>query len=214
MQKSTFFQRIRTTKGYGVHSPFAFFFITKVINEKLPYNAYFDISHHLSKNAMDSKEITEIHHLLFRLVNFFQPQNILEIGLDKGISMLFLIAPSQKITCVGIEKDPEKIAMAQKLLSYKKKQIEIRNTIPNSTFDAIFCDLDVETTKNENIEEILFEHSHNQTFWMITNKGRSKAAKATWERIKSDERARITFDKKQVGIVILNSDYHKLNYLI
>ncbi|MFY9598276.1 MAG: class I SAM-dependent methyltransferase [Dysgonamonadaceae bacterium] len=211
---SAFFQRKRTAKGFGVHSPFAFYFITKVINEKLPYNAYFDIENHLSNRNINPKEICETHYLSFRLVNYFHPKNILEIGSEKGINTLFLTASSKKTTCVGVESDPDKIAVAQKLLSHKKDQITIRNTIPSGTFDAIFFNLNYELPKNTNVTEILIEHSNDRTFWMMTNIDRNKATKSIWKKIKDDERARLTFDKKHLGIVILNSNYYKLNYLI
>jgi hypothetical protein len=138
----------------------------------------------------------------------------LEIGSEKGINTLFLTAPSKKTTCVGVESDPDKIAVAQKLLSHKKDQITIRNTIPSGTFDAIFFNLNYELPKNTNVTEILIEHSNDRTFWMMTNINRNKATKSIWKKIKDDERARLTFDKKHLGIVILNSNYYKLNYLI
>lgn len=209
-----FLKRKRTAKGFGVHSPFAFSFITKVINEKLPYNAYFDIHNHLTKNNIGPKEISEIHYLSFRLVNFFHPKNILEIGSGKGINTLFLIAPSNKITCVSIETNFDKIVVAQKLQYHKKNQTEVGNAIPNSTFDAIFCNLDYKLHKSVDLVKLLFEHSHNQTFWLIMNINKNKATKAIWRKIKIDERTRLTFDKKHFGIVILNSEYQKLNYLI
>lgn len=209
-----FLKRKRTAKGFGVHSPFAFSFITKVVNEKLPYNAYFDIQNHLTKNHIGPKEISEIHYLSFRLVNFFHSENILEIGSEKGINTLFLIAPSKKITCVSIETNLDKIAVAQKLLYHKKDQIEVKDAIPNRSFDAIFCNLDYKLHKSVDVVKLLFEHSHNQTFWLMMNIDKNKSTKATWRKIKTDERTRLTFDRKHVGIVILNSEYHKLNYLI
>lgn len=209
-----FLKRKRTAKGFGVHSPFAFSFITKVVNEKMPYNAYFDIQNHLTKNHIGPKEISEIHYLSFRLVNFFHSKNILEIGSGKGINTLFLIAPSKEITCVSIETNLDKIAVAQKLLYHKKDQIEIKNAIPNRSFDAIFCNLDYKLHKSVDVVKLLFEHSHNQTFWLMMNIDKNKSAKAIWRKIKTDERTRLTFDRKHVGIVILNSEYHKLNYLI
>jgi len=209
-----FFQRKRTAKGFGVHSPFAFYFITKVINEKLPYNAYFDIQNHLSNHNIHPKKISETHYLSFRLVNFFHPKHILEIGSGKGINTLFLTAPSNEITCTSVENSPQKIAVAQKLLSHKKDQTVIKNTLPTGIFDAIFYNLDYELPKNTNVTETLIEHSHDRTFWMMTNIDRNSTTKAIWEKIKADERTRLTFDKKHLGIVIFNSDYYKLNYLI
>ena len=66
--------RFRHRRGYGVHSPFAFRFITDVIYESHPYYAYGELdkmlplSHRLRKRKG--------FHLLLRLANHLQPQTI------------------------------------------------------------------------------------------------------------------------------------------
>lgn len=67
--------RIRHRCGYGVHSPFAFRFITDVIYEKSSYYAYQDCDKLL--NWKQRFRIRRMCHLLFRCVNFVQPQKIL-----------------------------------------------------------------------------------------------------------------------------------------
>lgn len=66
--------RFRHRKGYGVHSPFAFRFITDVIYERHPYYAYKELDKVLpfSKRFRHRKGL----HLLLRLANHLQPSTI------------------------------------------------------------------------------------------------------------------------------------------
>jgi hypothetical protein len=67
--------RFRHRKGYGVHSPFAFRFITDVIYERQPYYAYRE----LDKALPFSKQFRQRkgYHLLLRIANHLQPETIL-----------------------------------------------------------------------------------------------------------------------------------------
>ena len=66
--------RFRKRRGYGVHSPFAFRFITDVILEQNPYYAYSELDRRLplSMRLRRRKGL----HLLLRLANHLQPDNI------------------------------------------------------------------------------------------------------------------------------------------
>ena len=78
MQKVTnplvWLARFRHRKGYGVHSPFAFRFITDVIYERHPFYAYkeLDMALPFSKRFRQRRGL----HLLLRLANHLQPENI------------------------------------------------------------------------------------------------------------------------------------------
>ncbi len=84
---------IRYRKGFGVHSPFVFNLITKVIEEKCSYYSFYDIEL-LRKQLLQTRSIGEIvkresiraKHgaLLFRLTNYFKSKNILQIGTTMG----------------------------------------------------------------------------------------------------------------------------------
>lgn len=67
--------RIRHRCGYGVHSPYAFRFITDVIYEKTPYYAYSELAKNLS--LKDRFRIRRILQLVFRISNWRQPNSIL-----------------------------------------------------------------------------------------------------------------------------------------
>jgi len=78
MQKVTnplvWLARFRHRCGYGVHSPFAFRFITDVIYERSPYYAYRELDKALpiSMRLRQRKGL----HLLLRLANHLQPKTI------------------------------------------------------------------------------------------------------------------------------------------
>ena len=79
-------RRFRYRCGYGVHSPSDFFLITSVIYEAMPYYAYEKL-----KQLPFSKELPhyreKVNRLLFRLVNFYHPSTLLEVGEGNGCAL-------------------------------------------------------------------------------------------------------------------------------
>ncbi|MBR1903349.1 MAG: hypothetical protein IJ826_10305 [Bacteroidaceae bacterium] len=67
-------RRIRHRCGYGVHSPFAFRFITDVLYMKLPYYAYEELDKGLA--FKDTFRVRKILHMLLRVSNWRQPETI------------------------------------------------------------------------------------------------------------------------------------------
>jgi len=114
---SLLYRSIRYRKGFGVHSPFVFNLITKVIEEKCSYYSFYDIEllrkqllfkegeitypDRQNKGKRKTRSISEIvkresirpKHgaLLFRLANYFKSKNILQIGTTMGLSTLYLM---------------------------------------------------------------------------------------------------------------------------
>ena len=70
--------RIRHRCGYGVHSPFAFRFITEVIYENNAFYAYQDCDKLLGWSQRF--RIRRLFHLLFRCVNYVQPRKMIVKG--------------------------------------------------------------------------------------------------------------------------------------
>ena len=75
--------RFRHRCGYGVHSPFAFNLITHVIYESTAYYKYEELAKaqkqlELEKDKRWKYESKKVKRLLFRLVNYTQPETIVE----------------------------------------------------------------------------------------------------------------------------------------
>ena len=74
--------RFRKRRGYGVHSPWAFAFITGVIGERTPYYAYqrLDRLHPALVRAARLYPL-RCRRLLFRLANYARPATVCCVGL-------------------------------------------------------------------------------------------------------------------------------------
>lgn len=114
-------------RGFGVHSPFAFNLITKVIEERCPYYCFQTIEV-VRKQLLQSEreirlapgqppqtvgraarrgEIPARHgQLAFRLANYFQPKRVLQIGTGLGISTLYLTSYASDLQCIALERNP------------------------------------------------------------------------------------------------------------
>lgn len=204
-----FLHRKKRAAGHGVHSPFAFHFITDVIYEKHGYNAFSDIDKILSEQQIDVRN-KKLHYLSYRLIRYFQPEKVIEIETGKGVNTLYISAASKDAVHHCFDPTGENVLMARNLHTTFSKNVEFIEEIDVSeSYDGIFVYLDTFLIDMEN----LLVMSNDNTFWVITGI-RSGNGKRFWKNIVKDERARLTFDLKDIGIVILKKSFNKLNYLI
>lgn len=107
----TAFRRYRHSKGFGIHSPFAFRFVLNVLRERNPYYAYSGLAelrhsvivrtrHHLRHPRIISLKNAK---LIFRVVNYFNPRQVLQIGTSYGVSSVSILAVSSRIRLVLCE---------------------------------------------------------------------------------------------------------------
>lgn len=91
--------RYKRSRGFGIHSPFAYRFITGVLREPLPYYAYADITRRrnmafnlASRIEGHRRVISEKNaRLLFRIAADVNPRVILQIGTTYGVSTTALL---------------------------------------------------------------------------------------------------------------------------
>ena len=93
--------RFRHRCGYGVHSPFAFNLITHVIYESTAYYKYEELAKaqkqlELEKDKRWKYESKKVKRLLFRLVNYTQPETIVDAG-TLAASALYLKAGKEGV---------------------------------------------------------------------------------------------------------------------
>jgi len=86
--------------GFGIHSPYAYRFVREVWRQPAPYYAYNGLGDLIAtvrqgtarrqRREMDLIAQREAR-LLFRVTNFFNPRNILQIGAATGIESLAML---------------------------------------------------------------------------------------------------------------------------
>lgn len=72
----TSFNRYRRSRGFGVHSPFAYYFIKRVIKESCHYYSYQSIDCAAEKEGVSRRDT----RLLFRVANYLNPAAMLMAG--------------------------------------------------------------------------------------------------------------------------------------
>ncbi|MGN1246931.1 MAG: hypothetical protein ACI4UN_09875 [Muribaculaceae bacterium] len=137
----TAFKRYRHGKGFGIHSPFAFGFVLKVLRERLPYYAYEQLEtlramvisrtrHHFRHPRIISLKNVK---LIFRVANFFNPQAILQVGTSYGVSSASLLSVSSRSRLILCEPHIDRYPVAEEILADYASRI----TLTASLGDAI-----------------------------------------------------------------------------
>lgn len=129
-----YFRSIRNSKGYGVHSPFAFYFISHIINPKNYYGYYcYESIEHLrmklfgclqtiSNNgkettvksiAIKSASPANDSQRLFRLAHFMKAENIIELGTSLGIGTAYLASSNHNANVISIDHNKHLQNIAQ-----------------------------------------------------------------------------------------------------
>ena len=122
------FKLYRHSRGFGIHSPFAYSFVCNVLCERLPYYAYDylrDVRQAVTESApRGSHRVISLKSakLLFRITNRFAPRQLLQVGTNYGMSAASMMSVSAQSRMwlyePHLEKCPEVAQVLEPFLGY------------------------------------------------------------------------------------------------
>jgi len=246
--------RFKSGNAHDIHSPYLFEFYNNVISDETPFYVYKDIESIRAKLLLTEMEISIEDHgagsrvnkashrkikdiakntlkapkygqLLFRLVNHFKPETILELGTSLGVSTLYLAAPNSKTNVVTVEGCPSTAKVAQ--INIDKigfKNVELVNDtfdhfLPNhlkkiSKLDFVFFDGNHQKYATINYFNWCIEKANDKTIFVFDDIHWSYGMTEAWEEIKKHPKVTATIDLFFVGIVFFNKDLSKENFTL
>lgn len=214
----TAFHRYNRSKGFGIHSPFAFNFVLKVLRERSPYYAYDDIhaSHWEASRLATSKERRGLisfkyAKMIFRITNHFNPNSILQIGTSHGIcskALLSVTSTSHLYSYLGVGHHRKIYESVTSGLNHRiSKYEDINNAINdyNSTLtspEKAFVIINHIDKGGNIILDTASNAIKNGGVVIVCNINHSKHIKKLWTEIKSTMTHGMSFSNDKIGIIV------------
>lgn len=193
-------RRFRHRRGYGVHSPFAFNFITNIIYERTPYYKYDELLVSQKEQARQKDcgwdyETGKVKRLLFRVVNYCQPVTIVDAGCLSASSLYLKAA-----------KEGADYTAAADL-----SELFLEAGVP---VDFLYVH---DYRRPEFVEEVFnlcASRSTQRSVFVVEGIRYTPSMMALWKRLVRHERAGITFDLYDLGIVFFDKTKNKQDYIV
>ncbi|MFN8325071.1 MAG: class I SAM-dependent methyltransferase [Flavobacteriaceae bacterium] len=241
---------------HGVHSPFVFDLVTKCFYDKTKYPEY-SILKSYRKSLIENKNFIEVTdfgagsrvfksnrrqiskiaktagispkraELLFRIVNYFQPETILEIGTSLGLATSALSLGNVNAKITTLEGCSNTLAVAKQQFqtsNFKSEDIEFINTefssylrnskLQTPNYELIYFDGNHSKQATLNYFELLLPTITNETVWIFDDIHWSLEMEEAWETIKNHPKITVTIDTFQWGIVFFRTEQEKEHFII
>lgn len=161
--------------------------------------------------------------LLFRMVRYFQPRHILELGTNLGIGTQAMALANPDANIITIEGCPEILKVATHLFSNKNFtnihsiqgsfQDKIQELSP-SKWDFIFFDGHHSKEATLAYFEMLLPTAHNNSVFIFDDIYWSKGMTDAWKIIKEHPQVTVTVDTFNWGIVFFRKEQPKEHFKI
>jgi predicted O-methyltransferase YrrM len=248
-----YYFRARHKKGFGIHSPFAYQLVRNVFQNKspVPYSrierlktaikgmdmkvpvsghgagsSYGSISeitigHLLKRISVDAK----YGQLLYRMVDYFKPKKILELGSGLGISTAYLALHEHNPEVHTIEASGVYAEIAQTNL----QKIGANNVIVYNGFfseklpevlahlkspDIVFFDGDHRKAATLEYFYLCKKHIHNETIFIFDDIHWSVGMEEAWQEIVNTPEVTLSVDIFRMGIIFFRKELTKQHFII
>ena len=243
---------------HGVHSPFVFDLVTKCFYDKTKFSEYTVLKQYrnsllANKNTIEvtdfgagsrvfksnTRQIAKIAQtagispkraeLLFRIVNYFQPESILEIGTSLGLATSALSLGNTSSKLITLEGCPNTMAVAEKMFqvsSFKLPSNKVNfittefssylknSQLQSSNFQLIYFDGNHSQKATLDYFELLLPTISNDSVWIFDDIHWSEEMENAWEIIKKHPKVKVTIDTFQWGIVFFRAEQEKEHFVI
>ena len=245
-----------STNEHGVHSPFVFDLVMKCIYDKTNYPEY-EVLKNYRKSLLENKNTIEVTdfgagsrvfksnvrgiskiaqtagitpknaELLFRIVRYFQPKSILEIGTSLGLATSALSLGNKNAEIITLEGCPNTQKQAQVQLQEQNSNFQNIEFV-NTEFSSYFKTLDLSPithhliyfdgnhSKKATLDyfEALLPTISNDSVWIFDDIHWSAEMEEAWEIIKNHPKVSVTIDIFQWGIVFFRTEQVKEHFII
>lgn len=234
-------------KGHGIHSPFVFEFITKILNDKSAYPVYSKIENlrqellkdnsvlnvedlgagssktisrqrivsSIAKNAVKSKKYSQ---LLFRMVKYYQPHSILELGTSLGITTAYLSSANPDAKLISMEGAKEVAEVAKnnfRTLELQNPELvegNFNDTLSVvvrslSAIDFAFIDGNHRQEPTESYFQELLLKTDDNSILVFDDIHWSAEMEAAWKNIKNHSSVTCSIDLFFIGIIFFRKEF-------
>jgi predicted O-methyltransferase YrrM len=242
----SYFLTASNGKGHGVHSPFVFDFITHVLNDKRQFYAYQELEQVrrdlLSDNTVltiedfgagstihktNQRKVSDIARsslkpkkygqLMFRMVDYYKANTIVELGTSLGITTGYLASGNLKGQVYTFEGARQVAAVARK--NFEKlslNNIEViegnfDNTLQpqlNKIGNVDFAFVDGNHREEPTIQyfEQLLTKASEYSVFIFDDIHWSKGMEAAWKHIQQHSSVTLTIDLFFIGLVFFRKE--------
>ena len=245
---------LKAKDEHSLHSPFLFDLYENIIDSFAEYYKFKDIegvreemllsdkiievtdlgagsriskfnSRKVSSIAKHSVKQEKYGKLLFRLVNYFKPKTVLELGTSLGVTTCYLASASsdnQVITfegCTNISSIAKNNFEKLELKNIKQIEGDFDDMLPNELSKIVSVDfvyIDGNHRKKPTLAYFkqLLSKSHNDTIMIFDDIHWSSGMEEAWEEVKASKDVSITIDLFHLGIVFLRKEQVKQNFVL
>lgn len=238
---------------HGVHSPFVFDLVTKCFYDNTNYPEYEVLKNYrnsllANKNTIEvtdfgagsrvfksnTREIAAIAknagitvknaELLFRIVRYFKPNSILEIGTSLGLATSALAAGNSNAKITTLEGCPNTSNQAQEQFQNTNLNNNIEfvisefstylNNFKQQIFDLVYFDGNHSKKATLDYFNLLLPTISNDTIWIFDDIHWSQDMEEAWTEIKNHPQVTVTIDTFQWGIVFFRKEQTKEHFVI
>lgn len=241
--------------GYGIHSPFVFELYTKVIAADKKEKVFERIETYRKEMLSSDigiirKSIAEsldggfrgeliklcriartvsvpshLGRLLYRLVNHFQPNVMLELGTSVGISSMYIAHANPNGTLYTIEGDEAVFGIAQKrfqimnLTNIKPICGTFETELPQlakevNNYDFVFIDGDHSGTKLLQYFNVILPRLNENSVVVVDDIRWSKDMADAWRELKANRQVSVSIDLFRCGLLFFRHGIAKQNFML
>jgi len=242
----TYYFTASNGKGHGIHSPFVFDLVIKVLNDKNKYEDYGRIES-LRKELLQNVTVLTIEDfgagsatgltkqrsiqqiagnslkkpkyakLLYRLVKYFQPLQVLELGTSLGITTSYLAAAKKDAQVLTMEGSTAIASVAEK--NFQELQLNNIKIVTGNFDDTlksainqlpavnfVFVDGNHRKEPTLNYFQQLLGKSTESTVFVFDDIHWSREMEEAWETIKQHPSVTLTIDLFFLGLVFFRKE--------
>lgn len=205
---------------YGIHSPFVYEFMRKVLNDagsNRDYDTIYRIARLLDKRKHINYNLRKQSRLLYRMVRYFEPESVVSFGKISALNTAAL-ALGHLQTKVYLEESADfletlnsmgvvnvSLIQPEEFDSEHFKRLNSgfvffgRNSFEDDTWDYLADCLN---------------HKSSDSVFIFEGIHRNSDMEEAWEEIKANEDVSVTFDLYCVGMVFFREGIEKQDFIL
>jgi len=234
-------------KGHGIHSPFVYDFVRQVLNDQRTFYAYGQVEA-LRRSLLNNETMIEVEdfgagsaisktnqrsvasiarhaakskkwaQLLFRIVNYYQPQTILELGTSLGISTAYMAMANPQARMITAEGSAAIAGQANKnfqslqLSSIQQVTGNFDDTLPGilktlPKLDLAFIDGNHRYEPTVRYFNQLLPSLHANSILIFDDIHWSADMERAWNVIKENNTVQVSIDLFFIGLVFFSDQF-------